>query len=182
MRTAIRWAWSTGQLRLCVLGLSVLTSPRLVDSWSRPNRQFLSRPIRELTKADSATGLFVFGNLVLILAPFLHVVAVAGLDPIGAVDLFPHGTLLCQGINDTVVICSEHGLPLEELKRISIGITRGRVKGVKGECILTRALSFMFLFPFLSERVSSFLVESADPSDMGEMSDSESSPCSLVSM
>ena len=116
----------------------------------------------------------------LILAPFLHVVAVAGLDPIGAVDLFPHSTLLCQGINDAIVICGEKGLPLEDLKRISMGITRGRVKGLKGECILTRALSFTFLFAFLSERLKSFLAESADPSEMGEFSDPESSPCSLA--
>ena len=72
----------------------------------------------------------------LILAPFLHVIAVASLDPIGAIDLFPHGTILCQGINDTVVICCEKWLPLEELKIISIGLTRRRVKGLKGECFL----------------------------------------------
>ena len=73
----------------------------------------------------------------LILAPFLHVVAVAGLDPIGAVDLFPHSTLLCQGINDTAVICGEKRLPLEKLKVISMVIIREMIKGLKGECILT---------------------------------------------
>ena len=72
-----------------------MTSPRFVDGRDRPSRHFLSRPIWEFTEADGATSLFIFRNLVLIFAPFLHVVTIAGLDPIGAVDLFPHGTLLC---------------------------------------------------------------------------------------
>ena len=68
----------------------------------------------------------------LILASFLHVIAVAGLDPVGAVDLFPHGTLLCQGINDAFVICCEKGLPLEESKGISIGMMREEGQGTEG--------------------------------------------------
>ena len=95
MSTAVRWTWSTGWFGLRVLGLSVLTSPRLVNSRNRASRQFLSRPVWEFTEADGATGLFVFGDFMLVLAPFLHVVAVAGLDPIRAVDFFPHSTLLC---------------------------------------------------------------------------------------
>lgn len=99
---AMRRAWRTLDFRL-----SVLTSPRLVKSWGRPDRQFLSWPVRKLTEADGTASLFVFGDLVLILASFLHVVTVAGLDPVGAVDFLAHGTLLCHGINDTSIVGGE---------------------------------------------------------------------------
>ena len=51
----------------------------------------------------------------LILASFLHVVAVAGLDPVGAIDLLSYSTLVCHGINDTLVIGGESWLSLKEL-------------------------------------------------------------------
>lgn len=98
-----------------MLRLPVLTSPRLMKSWGRLSldRQFFSRPVREFSEANRATSIFVFWDLVLILATFLHIVTVAGLDPIGAVDLLSHGSLLCHGVKDTSVIGGERWCPLK---------------------------------------------------------------------
>ena len=50
----------------------------------------------------------------LVLASFLHIVAVAGLDPIGAVDLLAHGPLLCQRVNDTFAVGGESWMFLHD--------------------------------------------------------------------
>ena len=71
------------------------------------DRELFSRPIWDLAEANRATSLFVLWNFVLILATFLHIVAVASLDPVGAVDFLSHRTLLCQCINNTGVIGGE---------------------------------------------------------------------------
>lgn len=75
--------------------LSILTSPSFLKSLGRlsTNRQLFSGPIWNFTEADRAASVFVFGDFVLIFATFLHVVAVAGLNPIGAVNFLPHGAL-----------------------------------------------------------------------------------------
>lgn len=89
--------------------LSILTSPRLSESWDRldVNRKLLPRPSWNIAEANRATSLFILRDLMLILAAFLHVIAVAGLDPVGAVDFLPYGTLLCHGVNDTRSIGGE---------------------------------------------------------------------------
>ena len=89
-----------------------------MKSWGRfrLDRQLFSGPIWELAEADRATSLFVFWDLVLILATFLHIVAVASLDPIGAVDLLAHSTLLGHGINDASVIGGEGWCSLKKWK------------------------------------------------------------------
>lgn len=71
------------------------------------DRKLFPRPVWKLAEANRATSLFVFWDLVLVLAAFLHVVAVAGLDPVGAVDLLPHGTLLCHSVHDACVVGGE---------------------------------------------------------------------------
>lgn len=86
-----------------------------MESCGRPDRHFLSRPVGEFTEADRTASLFIFRNLMLILASFLHVVAVAGLDPVGAIDLLSYSTLVCHGINDTLVIGGESWLSLKGL-------------------------------------------------------------------
>lgn len=60
----------------------------------------------------------------LILASLLHVVAVAGLDPVGAIDLLSYSTLVCHGINDTLVIGGESWLSL----RVNIVSKRTKIK------------------------------------------------------
>ena len=96
--------------------LSILTSPSLVKSLDRlrMSRQLFSGPIWNFTEADRAACLFVIGDLVPIFATFLHVVAVPGLNPIGAVNLLPHGPLLCHGVKDTIVVGGEGRRPLDE--------------------------------------------------------------------
>lgn len=88
-----------------------------MESCGRPNRQLLFGPVGELTEADRTASLFVFRNLMLILASFLHVVAVAGLDPVGAIDLLSDRTLVCHGINDTLVVGGESWLSLKDLTK-----------------------------------------------------------------
>ena len=97
-------AWST-----CKLRLPILTSPRLVQGCGRlgVDRHLFSGPVRKFAEADCATGLFVLWDLVFVFATFLHIVAVAGLDPIGAVDLLSHRALLRHGVKDTGVIGRE---------------------------------------------------------------------------
>ena len=96
--------------------LPVLTSPWPTKSccWLSLDRKLFARPIREFAEANRTSSLFVFWYLVFVLATFLHIVAVAGLDPIGAVDLLSHGTLLCHRVNDTSVIGGE-SWPLENV-------------------------------------------------------------------
>ncbi len=107
--SAIGRASSTWMCRL-----AVMASPRLGMCWERVllDRELFSEPVRGVAEANGATSIFVIWDLVLILATFLHIVAGPGLDPIGAVDLLSHGTLLCHGINDTIVVIGGEGRSL----------------------------------------------------------------------
>ena len=50
----------------------------------------------------------------LVFASFLHIIAVAGLDPIGTVDFLSYRTLLCRSFKDAIFIGGECWLSLKE--------------------------------------------------------------------